>query len=247
MLAGNLDVLDNNQRAMVAHAVIDFQKYFIPRIEQRRQEPTDDLLSGLANATIEDDDISEEINRPRQLTVAEILPIISQILLAGNETTTNLIGNGLVALIERPALMAEIRSDYNLIPDFVEEVLRFESPVQCIYRRANEDVEIDGVKIPAGSMVVPALGAANQDPDVFPRPRELNIHRPNLRRHLAFGIGPHFCVGAEMARLEARVAFETLLGRLDNIRLSEGAELRIHPTFSTRGFKEIPIEFDAIV
>ena len=246
MLAGNVDVLDNDQRAEVAGAVIDFQRYFVPRIEERREHPRDDLLSDLANAEIEDDEIEGEVPGPRRLTTAELLPIVSQLLLAGNETTTNLIGNGLVILVQRPRLMAELRADNTLIPRFVEEVLRFDGPIHCTFRRVDEDVEIGGQTIPAGSMVVPMWGAASQDAEVFENPREFDIHRPNARRHLTFGTGPHFCVGAEMARVEAKVAFEVLLGRLDAIRLVDGEELTRQPSFAARGYRRVEIEFDPV-
>ncbi|HTR74875.1 MAG TPA: cytochrome P450 [Solirubrobacterales bacterium] len=244
MLAGNLDVLDNTRRAEIARAVIDFQQYFIPRIESRRKEPQDDLLSDLANAEIEDGDLDGEATGPRNLTTAELLPIVSQILLAGNETTTNLIGNGLVILIRNPEIMAEVRGQFSLIPGFVEEVLRFDGPIHCTFRRTMDDVEVDGEVIPGDSMVVPVWGSANKDPEVFDQPEKFDIHRRNARRHLTFGVGPHFCVGAEMARLEAKVGFETLLTRLDNIRLKDDAGLAHYPSFSARGFQRIDIEFD---
>jgi cytochrome P450 len=246
MLAGNVDVLDNERRAKVARAVIDFQQYVIPRIEERREHPRDDLLSDLANAEITADDVEGEVSGPRRLTTAELLPIVSQLLLAGNETTTNLIGNGLVILIQRPELMAEVRADHELIPRFVEEVLRFDGPIHCTFRRVDEEVEIAGQQVPAGAMVVPMWGAASQDPEVFENPREFNIHRPNNRRHLTFGTGPHFCAGAEMARVEAKVAFEVLLSRLDNLRLAHPEELAHQPSFAARGYQRIDIEFDPV-
>jgi cytochrome P450 len=242
MLAGNIDVLDNPRRAEVARAVIEFQRYMIPRIEARREQPRDDLLSDLANAEIEDDD--GPVAGPRRLTTAELLPIVSQLLLAGNETTTNLIGNGLVLLIEKPDVMAEVRGEHALIPQFVEEVLRYDGPIHCTFRRARGDVEIAGHAIPEGEMVIPMWGAASQDAAVFENPREFDLHRPNVRKHLTFGVGPHFCAGAEMARVEARVAFEVLLTRLDNFRLVDGQGLEHHASFSARGFKQIHIEFE---
>jgi cytochrome P450 len=241
MLAGNIDVLDNQRRAEVARAVIEFQQYMIPRIEARREHPRDDLLSDLANAEISED---EGVDGPRRLTTAELLPIVSQLLLAGNETTTNLIGNGLVLLIQRPDVMAELRADHGLIPAFVEEVLRYDGPIHCTFRRTSNLVEIAGQEIPPGDMVIPMWGAASQDPAVFENPREFDLHRRNVRKHLTFGVGPHFCAGAEMARVEARVAFEVLLGRLDHIRLAEGASLEHQPSFSARGYREIQIEFE---
>lgn len=241
MIAGNLDMLDNDRRATVARAVIDFQRYMLPRIAERREQPRDDLLSDLANAQVDD----PAIEGPRKLSDAELLPIISQLLLAGNETTTNLIGNGLVLLIERPELMEEVRADHSLIPAFVEEVLRFDSPIHCTFRRSTEQTDIDGVPVDDGEMVVPMWACAGRDPEVFEQPTDFDLRRPNSRRHLSFGRGPHFCAGSEMARLEARVAFETLLSALDEIRIAPGVTLRHNPSFSARGYTEIPLELEA--
>jgi cytochrome P450 family 142 subfamily A polypeptide 1 len=138
-----------------------------------------------------------------------------------------------------------VRSDYDLIPNFLEETLRYDGPVHCVFRRTLREVELDGTKIPAGSTVLPVLGAASQDSAVFDDPRRFDIYRPNAKKHMTFGHGPHFCVGAEMARLEGRVAFEALFDRLDNIRLADDATLEHNSSFSTRGFKELRIEFDA--
>ncbi len=244
MIAGNLDVLDNERRAEVARAVIEFQQYMIPRIEERRVTPRDDLLSDLANAEIAGDDVGAEPGAPRRLTTAELLPIISQLLLAGNETTTNLIGNGLVVLIQHPEVMAEVRADHSLIPAFIEEVLRFDGPIHCTFRVAKAGAEIDGQEIPEGDMVIPMWSAAGQDEDVFPNPRTFDLHRPNVRKHLTFGHGIHFCAGAEMARVEGIVAFQTLLGRLENIRLAPEEDLALNPGFSARGYQHVHIEFD---
>ena len=243
MLAGNIDVLDNTRRAEVARAVIDFQQYMIPRIEARREHPRDDLLSDLTNAEIEDTDAEGAVAGPRRLTTAELLPIVSQLLLAGNETTTNLIGNGLVLLIQHPEVMAEVRADHALIPAFVEEVLRFDGPIHCTFRRAKPGAEVAGEAIPEGEMVIPMWGAASQDEAVFEDPRVFDIHRLNAKRHLTFGVGPHFCAGAEMARVEARVGFEVLLSRLDDIRLAPREHLQHHPSFSARGYRHVHIEF----
>ena len=246
MIAGNLDVLDNERRAEVARAVIAFQQYMIPRIQARREDPCDDLLSDLTNAEIQDEDPESGISGPRTLTTAELLPIISQLLLAGNETTTNLIGNGLVILIEQPEVMAEVRADHSLIPRFVEEVLRFDGPIHCTFRLANDDCEIAGQAIPAGTMVIPMWSAAGQDEAVFKDPRTFNLHRSNVRKHLTFGHGIHFCAGAEMARVEGRVAFEMLLSRLDDIRLAPDEDLSHHASFSARGYKHVNIEFKPV-
>jgi cytochrome P450 len=240
MVAGDLDVLDNARRAEVARGVIEFHKYMVPLIEARREQPTDDLLSDITNAEL---DLEDAIDGPRRFRTSEILPLLGSLLLAGNETTTNLIGNAMVVLLNRPELMAEVRGNYELIPTFIEEVLRYDSPVQCTYRRPTADTECAGQPMAENDMVAVVVGAGNQDAEMFENPRTFDMHRPNVRRHLAFGAGPHFCVGSELARIEARVAFETLFNRLDDIRLAPGAELKHHPSFAIRGFQQIPIEF----
>jgi cytochrome P450 len=241
---GLIGVMDNAQRAAVARSLFDFQQYMLPRMADRRREPRDDLLSALVNAEIDFSDLDEQrIEGPRHLTDAEVLPIMVQLLTAGNHTTTDTIGNGMVLLLQHPETMAELRSDFGLIPSFIEEALRFDPPAHCTVRIATASTEVGGTTVPSGAMVSCLWGAANQDPSVFANPRTFDIHRDNVRKHLVFGHGPHFCAGAEFARTELRIAFEVLLGRLDDIRLAAGAGLEHIPQFTTRGYREIPLEF----
>lgn len=236
MISGNLDVLDHQRRREVAAAVVDFHRYFVPRIEERRANPRDDLLSDMVNA---------EVDGEGRLTTAELLPIISQILLAGHETTTNLIANALVVLLRRPELLAGLRAKPARIPMFIEEVLRFDPPVQCTFRRATADTAFAEAAIRRGQMVVPMWAAAGWDPEAFDRPEVFDPDRDNVRQHMGFGHGPHFCAGAELARLEATLAFEALLERLGNMRLDEQAsDLARLPSFSTHGYRRVVIGFD---
>ncbi|MDG1066661.1 MAG: cytochrome P450 [Luminiphilus sp.] len=235
MISGNIDVLTHNQRLEVARAVVDFHAYFLPRIQQRRQQPTDDLLSDLVNA---------EIDGEPALRDEELLPIIDQILLAGHETTTNLITNGLVILCRRPELLARLTDDTAVVPAFVEEVLRWDPPIHCTYRRTTRNSNLGDVAISEGDMVIPLWAGANRDPAVFPQPERFDIDRENVRAHMGFGYGPHFCVGAELARLEARVAFETLLARLPGLALSESeSDLTRLPSFASHGFQRVVLTF----
>ncbi len=237
MISGNIDVLDHARRREVARAVVDLHRYFVPRIEQRRAQPTNDLLSEMVNA---------EIDGESRLTTEELLPIIDQILLAGHETTTNLIGNAMMILLRDPALMAHLRANPDGIENFVEETLRIDPPIQCTYRRTTAPVTLRSLDIDQGRMVVPLWGAAGYDPSVFPEPERFDPSRPNVRQHMGFGHGPHFCAGAELARLEARIAFETLLGRLQDITLDEQAsDLRPLPSFAARGCRRIVLGFRA--
>lgn len=210
MISGNIDILSHEQRRGVARAVVELHQYFVPRIEDRREAPRDDLLSEMVNA-------SEAGEAP--LTTAELLPIIDQALLAGHETTTNLIGNGVLVLLRDPDLPDRLRGDLSLIELFVEEMLRWDPPIQCTFRRATRDTEVAGVGVKEGDMVIPLWGAGGYDATQFPGPQTFDIDRTNVRKHMGFGHGPHFCAGAELARLEARIAFEMLLTRLPGMCL----------------------------
>jgi len=200
-------------------------------IEERRREPRDDLMSGLIAAEEQGQILSED----------EMLATAMLLLVAGNETTTNLIGNGTLALLRNPDQMRTLRDDPSLIPTAVEELLRYDGPVQGTGRVATEPMEIDGRAIEPGQAVLCMLAAANRDPAQFERPDELNLRRhPN--EHLAFGDGIHFCLGAPLARAEGQIAFQAMLERLADPRL-ETEDLRWGGTFILRGLTNLPITF----
>ena len=198
-----------------AHSRIEFQKYMVDRVHEREANLRDDLLSDLVQARFDSGERAGE-----GMTMAEMLDVIAQLLVAGNETTTKLIAAATLMLIENPEQMAKVRADHSLIPNLVEEALRMEAPVQMLPRFTKEDVEVGGVAIPKGSVVMAMYGCANRDGAKYPNPDMFNIERDNARTQLAFGQGPHFCVGAALARSEARIAFELLLSRLNNIALA---------------------------
>lgn len=239
MISGNLDVLSHERRRDVAHAVVAFHEYFVPRIEERRaRRGQDDLLNALVNETVEGE---------RSLTTAELLPIISQVLLAGHETTTNLITNGMVVLAGRKELRERLQGSPSDIPAFIEEMLRWDPPVHCTFRRSTGDAEIAGVSVEKGGMVIPVWGAAGRDPSVFPDPDGFDVDRPNVRKHMGFGHGPHFCAGAELARVESRIAFEELLARLGDFDIvEEQSDLSHLPSFSTHGYKRVVLRFEPL-
>lgn len=221
-----------------AQSIVEFQHYFAAKLDERRAEPQDDILTDLINARLDGE---------KPLDTAEMLSILQQLLVAGNETTTNLIASGMMLLCQHPDQLRRLQDDPSLIPNFVEEALRVESPVQGLFRMAKVDVEIGGVKIPAGSRLVMMYAAANRDEDVYDNSEAFDVCRENARTHLAFGHGPHFCLGAALARLEAIVAFETLLGGMRNIRLAEGKNDLAHvPSFILRGLKALYLEFDPV-
>jgi cytochrome P450 len=211
----------------------EFRAYFGEVIAERRREPRDDLISAITRA--------EEADT---LTAAEVMSFALLLLIAGNETTTNLIGNAMLALLDHPEQLDRVRADTSLVPAMVEEALRYQSPVQLIFRSCVRDTEVGGSLIPAGASVIPMYASANRDERHFPEPDTFDITRENARDHVAFGYGPHFCLGAPLARLEAQVAFEELLPRLSDIRMAEET-VEWLPSPLIRGPARLPIRFKA--
>ena len=212
-----------------AQASLELIAHFRERAAERRRAPRDDLISDLLRAEIDG----------RRLTQAELDGFFIMLLVAGNETTTNLISNQLRIFAERPDLWKACREDRSLVPVALEETLRFDAPVQNLGREATRDVSLHGVEIPAGARVVVSFGAANRDPEAFDAPDEYRLDRGELR-HLAFGQGRHFCLGAGLARLEGRVAIEALLDRFAEIGPGAPPPQRLHSTV-IRGFESLPL------
>jgi cytochrome P450 len=207
------------------------QMYFQQLFELRRRSPGDDLTTQLVQAEEDGKKLSNE-----ELTANIIL-----LFGAGHETTVNLIGNGLLALYRNPDQLALLKANPGLITNAIEEFLRYDSSVQAAGRVALEDIDdLGGKKIPKGETVLCLLGSANRDPAVFPdRPEQLDITRPNVRP-LSFGGGIHFCLGAQLARIEAEVAITTLLRRLPDLRLDNAKNPEWRPTYVLRGLKALP-------
>jgi cytochrome P450 len=207
------------------------QMYFQQLFELRRKQPGDDLTTQLVQA--EEDG--------HKLTNEELTANIILLFGAGHETTVNLIGNGLLALHRNPDQLALLKANPGLITNAIEEFLRYDSSVQLTGRTALEDIEdLGGKQIPKGESVLCLLGSANHDPAVYPdRPGQLDITRPNVRP-LSFGGGIHFCLGAQLARIEAEIAISTLLRRLPELRLDDAENPEWRPTFVLRGLKRLP-------
>ena len=207
------------------------EMYFRQLFELRRKSPGDDLITQLVQAEEEGSKLSNE-----ELTANIIL-----LFGAGHETTVNLIGNGLLALYRNPDQLALLKARPELITNAIEEFLRYDSSVQLTGRVALEDIEdLGGKRIPKGETVLCLLGSANHDPAVYPdHPERLDITRPNVRP-LSFGGGIHFCLGAQLARIEAEIAISTLLRRLPDLRLDDAVNPEWRPTFVLRGLKRLP-------
>jgi cytochrome P450 len=208
--------------------------YFTRYIEERRASPSDDYMSRLAHVRFPDGELPE---------VEEVVRLASILFAAGQETTARLLAAGMRILAEQPALADGLRSDPRGIPDFVEECLRLEGPIKSTFRLALQDTRIGEVDVPAGTVVMGSIGAANRDPRVFDDPDHFDPKRRNLRRNIAFGHGEHFCPGASLARAEARTSFERLLARLDDFQLVDPGALRYAETFIIRGLEKLPLRF----
>lgn len=215
----------------LAKVFAEVTAYLKSLIAERLKNPGQDLLTRMVQAEENGDMLSED----------EIVIATNFLLFAGHETTANLIAVGLYYLLQNLEQMAQLRADPAKIPLAVEELLRYVSPVHTLARRTMQEVTIRGVAIPENSSIYLLIGAANRDPEKFPDPEKLDINRPPVRS-LGFGYGIHFCIGAALARMESQVAFETIIKRLPDLKMSiETPEFR--PNYSLRGLKALPVEF----
>jgi cytochrome P450 len=209
--------------------LVELREYLTDLARRYREQPAENLISDLATAVDEDD----------RLSLDEIVATCVLLLFAGHETTTNLIGNGTRALIETPGALAWLRGHPQGTAGAIEEILRYDGPSKLQVRRCVTDIELRGETIPAGAQVFLLQAAANRDPRVFPEPDRLELSR-NASRHVGFGWGAHYCLGAPIARLEGKIALEALVRRFPDIGLGEGAP-RWHPTLVSRGMSAFPV------
>jgi cytochrome P450 len=227
-LAETTNVLPDERIARDAtQATTELIDYFNGFIKEREREPRNDLISALVEAGAEGE----------RLTHEELLAFAILLLVAGNETTTNLIGNGMAALLAHPDALGALRETPEALPAAIEEMLRYDSPVQGLVRFVRSDTVIGGRAIPAGDVVLCMIGAANRDPEQFPEPERLDITRAE-NRHLSFGQGIHYCVGAPLARAEAEIVFRSLFERWPRIEVVEGGLTR-GGTFLLRGPEQL--------
>lgn len=237
LVRGIASVLDDAERVVVARSLLDFQAYFRARIGEREAGRRDDLLSDLVHAELEDGG---------RLSLEELFPIIAQLVAAGHETTTNFICNSAVILLRDRPLLDRLRARPGDIPQVLEECLRFDPPLHSTVRRAKHDAELHGCPIARNQVVIPVWGAGNRDPSEFPEPHRFDPDRPNAHRHLSFGYGLHFCLGSELGRLQGRVAWETMLARLDDMQLDEGrSDLENRGGFAHYGYRRLVVTFRA--
>ena len=224
-----ISVLSPRAARRANDATVALDTYFRDLIASRRREPGDDLLSSLVSASDDGDRLSEE----------ELVAFAVLLLAAGHETTANLLGNGMWHLFANQDQLDALRTDADLGPNAVNELLRYDSPIQLVQRIATTDIEIGGEEVAAGRRVVGLLGAANRDPERFDAPDELRLHRENCQP-MSFGFGIHHCLGAALARVEAEVGLRVLLDRHPNLRC-ELIQPRWKPTMIFRGLRELPV------
>lgn len=232
-------MVDHNRKLECARSLVEFQHYIKGLIDDRKANGGNDLLTDLVEARIEGE---------KPLEDAEIMSLMQQFMVAGNETTTSTLAGGLLQLIRNPEQMAKAKAaaggrDPKLLGNLVEEALRYETPTAGMWRIVKQDTELGGMAIPAGAVVQLRYAAANRDPKKFPDPDTFDIERTNARTHLSFGKGPHMCVGNMLSRKEMLVAFDELLERLDNFAVADENEIRILPNILLRGVTHLPITF----
>jgi len=233
-------MVDRERQLECARAFVEYQKYMKSKIDERRANGGDDLLTDLVEARVEGE---------TPLTDEEIMSIMQQFMVAGNETTTSTIAGAMLQLIRNPDQMAKAKAaaggrDPKLIQNMVEEALRYETPTAGMWRLVTEDTELGGHAIPKGAMVQLRYAAANRDPKKFENPDAFNVERKNARAHLAFGKGPHMCVGNMLSRKEMLVAFDELLERLDNFQIANEDGIAILPNILLRGVIKLPLTYE---
>jgi cytochrome P450 len=221
-----------------ARLVVDFQHYFAEKIEDRKKQPRDDVLSGIVNSSADGE---------QPMNVSECLSVLAQLLVAGNETTTATLAEGIYLLSQHPDQLELVQKDMTLVPNMVEEMLRLSTPSAQMWRICTQDTELGGVQIPAGATLMIKWFSANRDEMKYVQGETFDVSRDNARTHIAFGQGVHRCLGSDLARQELVISFNAILSRMTNFRLPEGEEeLKFLPSLLLHGPADLNIEFDAV-
>ena len=223
----------SSERPAISSDLLQLVQYVRKVVDEHRKKPRADVVTQLIEAEEKGDRLSDD----------EVVSTVVLLLVAGHETTVNLIGNGMLALLLNPEQLEKLKRDPALMKPAIEELLRFVNPVQLVNRYAIEKIQIAGQEIPAGAHLVMAVGAADHDPACATNPEQLDLGREDAK-HVAFGQGIHYCLGAPLALLEGEIAFATLLNRLPNLRLAVQPEsVRWRPAIELRGLAELPVTF----
>jgi cytochrome P450 len=234
-----------NREQMIENAkdVCDLQNYLIARIREREAAPREDMISDLVHARIDDPE------KPK-LSFEEVVSLVRALLVAGNETTATALGNLLFVLATQPEMLKLLRQsadDDRLLTRFVEELLRIEPPVRGLARMTTKEVELGGKKLPAGAHLLLLFASANDDDKEFACPRDFDLNRGNLGKHLSFGAGVHRCVGLSLARMEIKVAAREIVKRIDNIKLAiKPEDITYLPTIATHSMASLPLTFSRV-
>lgn len=229
--AGNRAAFGPERLAQIEKSSKALRAYFEELYERRKAEPKNDLISMFIQAEADGERLSK----------VEVLNLAILLLIGGVETTTNLLGITMVQLRDRPEVVARVRADYSLIPKLIEEVLRYETPVQMLFRHTLKPARLAGVDIPQGSLILPLLGSANRDRSQFERPDEFDIDRPPGAT-MSFGNGAHYCLGTFLSKMEARIALEVLFDRFEELRAEDG-EVNWMESYFAHGPKGLPVRF----
>jgi cytochrome P450 len=228
--ASNRSRMSSDELAQIRRSVDEARTFFLGQIDYRRTHPGKDVISAFLRAQEESDSLSTE----------EIVGLSILLLIGGDETTAHLLGNAMVALWDHPEQLELVREDPILIPAAIEEALRYDAPVQTVFLTTTQDVAIDDMQIPEGAAVIGVWGSANRDPEYVADPDRFDLTRGNVG-HLAFGHGPHFCLGAVLARVQARIVLEQLFERLPGLARRPDAPVEWIPSFWVRGPRSLPV------
>ncbi|MGI9324701.1 MAG: cytochrome P450 [Pseudomonadales bacterium] len=234
-----------DEQVVAAQAGVDLDNFLAGQVQAARRDGGENLVGDLVNAHMLTDETEDGHEEYRALDTPEIVSILRQLLVAGQETVNYLLSSTMLTLLQNPAELAKVEADRSLIPAMLEEGLRLDSPIQALGRFVVKDTELGGVKLAAGSRIMVMYGCGNRDQAIFSHADEFHIERNDGRNHVGFGAGPHYCVGANLARLESKIAMEHWFDRIGNVRLAPGKnDFKHQYNFIFRALNELHLEFE---